>query len=264
MSDLQFTFVDVEALWDQELYRAYRDVDSRGASKLEREERHLHRLPCKRIVAAAAFDIELTDAGSISIGGLKAWTEHDYGDEKEVVSQLFEHLRGKPQTHVVTYGGLAAEIPLFNLASIEHELILPPQLRTGQPGRFGVWRPHIDFALTMKGNGRDWAHMSEIGLRLGLPGALFTGKADISEPRNAQEWLALRHRVSMDCILTAMIALPYWRANCLVKLDQSAALLTIADWCLRNRCVVDAHVAALGDLRTRLLKRITADCYELA
>jgi hypothetical protein len=77
-----------------------------------------------------------------------------------VVTQLFEHLRARPQTYVVTYGGLSAEIPLLNLASIEHQLDLPPQLRTGQPVRFDVWRPHIDFALTMKGNGRDWSHMT--------------------------------------------------------------------------------------------------------
>lgn len=259
MSSLQLTFVDVEALWDEELYNAYRDVDPRGAAKIEREERHLHRLPCKRIVAAAALDIEISEAGSISIGGLKAWTEHDYGGEKEVVTQLFEHLRGKPHTHVVTYGGLAAEIPLLNLSSIEHELILPPQLRTGQPVRFGAWRPHIDFALTMKGNGRDWAHMTELGLRLGLPGALFAGKADISEPRSSEEWKAMRHRVSTDCILTAMIALPYWRANGHIMLDQSAALLTIADWCLRKNAVAEAHAEPLTRLRAEMFARMGAD-----
>lgn len=264
MSNRKFTFIDVEALWDEELYHAYRDVDPRGAAKIEREERHLHRLPCKRIVAAAAFDIELAEAGAISIGGLKAWTEHEYGGEREVVTQLFEHLRGKPQTHVVTYGGLAAEIPLFNLASIEHELILPPQLRTGQPVRFGAWRPHIDFALTMKGNGRDWAHMTELGLRLGLPGALFAGKAGISEPRNSEEWEAMRHRVSTDCILTAMLALPYWRANYLIKLDQSAALLTIADWCLRNNAVAEAHVAPLDAVRREMFARLEARWEEAA
>lgn len=264
MSNLQLTFIDVEALWDEELYHAYRAVDPRGAAKIEREEKHLHRLPCKRIVAAAAFDIELAEVGAISIGGLKAWTEHEYGGEKEVVTQLFEHLRGKPQTNVVTYGGLAAEIPLFNLASIEHELSLPPQLRTGQPVRFGAWRPHIDLALTMKGKGRDWAHMTEIGLRLGLPGALFAGKADIAEPRNSKEWLAMRQRVSMDCILTAMIALPYWRANSLVKLDQSAALLTIADWCLRNDAVADAHVAPLTLMRTEMFTRMGEDWHAAA
>jgi hypothetical protein len=259
MSNLQFTFVDVEALWDEELYHAYRAVDPRGAAKIEREEKHLHRLPCKRIVAAAAFDIELADAGAISIGGLKAWTEHDYGGEKEVVTQLFEHLCGRPQTHVVTYGGLSAEIPLFNLAGIEHELILPPQLRTGQPVRFGAWRPHIDFALTMKGNGRDWAHMTEIGLRLGLPGELFAGKADIAEPRSSEEWEAMRHRVSTDCVLTSMIALAYWRANGHIMLDQSAALLTIADWCLRNRCLAEAHVEPLTRVRAEMFARLGAE-----
>jgi hypothetical protein len=72
MSNRKVTFIDVESLWDPQLHQAYRAVDPRGAAKIERNERHLHRLPCKRIVAAAAFDIELADADAISIGGLKA------------------------------------------------------------------------------------------------------------------------------------------------------------------------------------------------
>jgi hypothetical protein len=91
---------------------------------------------------------------------------------------------------------------------------------------------------------------------------LFAGKADIAEPRSSEEWEAMRHRVSTDCVLTSMIALPYWRANGLIKLDQSAVLLTIADWCLRNRCIADAHVAPLTRVRAEMFARLAAQMLE--
>jgi hypothetical protein len=96
-------------------------------------------------------------------------------------------------------------------------------------------------------------------LRLGLPGELFAGKADIAEPRTSGEWEAMRHRVSTDCILTAMIALAYWRADGLIKLKQPTALLAIDDWCLRNGCVAKAHIKPLTRVRGAMFARMRAE-----
>lgn len=266
MSNLQFTFIDVESLWDPHLHAAYLAIDPAEANKRDRNGNIRHRLPCKRVIAAAAFDLDVTDTGAISIGGLKSWTEHDYGDEREVVVQLFEHLRGRPQSHAVTWGGLAAEVPLLSLAAFEHLLVLPPQLQSSTPvfTRRTPWRPHIDLGLQMKAQGREWAHLTELGLRLDLPGELFQGKADIAEPRSSREWQAMRHRVSTDCILTAMIAMVYWRTNGLLALDQVAMLHNIADWCVRNRAVADAHIEPLNRLRAQLLERMSLELDEAA
>lgn len=254
----KFTFIDVEAVWDELLHEAYREIDPRGAAKQKRKDQHRHRLPCKRIIAAAAFDIEIEDSGTLSIGGLKSWTEHDHGDEREVVSNLFDHLLARPDAHAVTYSGLAAEVPLLTLAAMEHGLVMPGQLRTGVSGfrRSDSWRPHIDLALELKGQGRDWAHLSELGLRLGLPGTLFMGKPDIEQPRSGAEWLALRERVSMDCILTAIIALSFWRANSRIRLDQNAMLYIIADWCLRNPSAAKSSLKPLAILRSQMFARL--------
>ncbi|KAB2910502.1 MAG: hypothetical protein F9K30_22555 [Dechloromonas sp.] len=260
MEMTKFTFIDVEAVWDEQLHEAYREIDPRGAAKQKRIGQVLHRLPCKRIIAAAAFDLEVDTNGAISIGGLSSWTEYEHGDEREVVTQLFEHLRARPQHHVVTYNGLAAEIPLLNLAAFAHQLVLPQQLRINASayGNRSAWRPHIDLGLQMKGQGRDWAHLSEIGLRIGLPSDLFVGKADIAEPRNGDEWHAMRHHVGTDCILTAIVALVYWRANGLIALDPLAMLHNIADWCIRNRAVADAHIEPLARLRAQMLEQMGA------
>lgn len=262
----KFEFIDVEAVWDEHLHEAYREIDPRGAAKQKRNDTHRHRIPCKRVIAAAAFSIEVDEGGAISIGGLKSWTKHEHGDEREVVANLFAHLRERPDARVVTYAGLAAEVPLLTLAAMEYELALPDQLRTGSPvfNRPGTWRPHIDLALELKGQGRDWAHLSELGLRLGLPSALFTGKADIEQPVSGEQWQALRQRVTMDCVITAMIALAFWRANGRIRLDQVAMLHNVAEWCLRNCCVAEDHLEPLNRLRAQMLERIGAELDEAA
>jgi hypothetical protein len=266
MKMTKFTFIDVEALWDEHLHEAYREIDPRGAAKQKRNDTHRHRIPCKRVIAAAAFSIEVDEGGAISIAGLKSWTQHEHGDEQEVVANLFAHIREKPEARVVTYSGLAAEVPLLTLAAMEYGLVMPQQLCTGMPvfARPGTWRPHIDLALEIKGQGRDWAHLSELCLRLGLPSALFMGKPDIEQPVSSEQWQALRQRVSMDCVLTAVVALAFWRANGRIRLDQVAMLHNVAEWSLRNIDLADVHIEPLVALRAQTIERMAMERDEAA
>lgn len=263
---MQYTFIDIEAVWDEQLHEAYRQIDPVGAGELMRNGQHRRRLPCKRIMAAAAFDLELHEDGAIGILGLTSWTTHEHGDEREVVVNLLEHLRARPMTHVVTYSGLAAEIPLLNLAAMEYGLVLPRQLRSAFPGplRPGMWRPHIDVALELKGQGRDWAHLSEIGLRIGLPAELFMGKAHIEQPTSREEWKSLRQRVAIDCVLTAMVSLSFWRANGRIHLDQVAMLHHIASWCLRLGRASGVYEAPMANLQASTLAALGAMWSEAA
>ena len=88
---------------------------------------------------------------------------------------------------MVTYGGLSADLPLLTLGAMQYQRVLPQQLRYGQRGRFGEIRPHMDFALALKDQGREWAHLSEIGLRMGMPRELFVGKADVEIAQTPEE-----------------------------------------------------------------------------
>lgn len=262
----KFTFIDIEAAWDEHLHEAYRQIDPVGAGEKTRNGQHRRRQACKRIIAAAGFDLEIDEAGAISITGLSSWTIHDHGDEREVVVNLFEHLRARPDTHVVSYAGLAAEVPLLNLAAMQHELVLPRQLRCGCPVplRLGKWRPHIDLALELKGQGREWAHLSEIGLRLGLPGELFSGKPQIETPTTGEGWQAMRSRVALDCVLTAIVALSFWRANGRIALDQAAMLHNVASWCQRTGLASGAYEAPIARLQQQALAAIVANLAEAA
>ena len=258
---MQYTFIDIEAAWDEHLHEAYRQIDPVGAGELMRNGQQRRRLPCKRIMAAAAFDLELHEDGAISILGIMSWTTHDHGDEREVVTNLLEHLRARPMTHVVTYSGLSAELPLLNLAAMEYGLVLPRQLQSGNPvaHRAGMWRPHIDLALELKGQGRDWAHLSEIGLRIGLPGKLFIGKAHVEPPTTREQWQAMRQRVALDCVLTAIVALCFWRANGRIPLDQVAMMHNIAHWASRAGGVAHDSLGPLLLMQEQLLAKMILD-----
>lgn len=262
----KFTFIDIEAAWDEYLHEAYRQIDPVGAGENSRDGQHRRRQACKRIIAAAAFDLEIDEKGAISIEGLSSWTTHDHGDEREVVAALLEHLRVRPDTHAVTYAGLAAELPLLSLAAMEYELVLPRQLRSIVPDRRAqrAWRPHIDLALELKGQGREWAHLSEIGLRLGLPGQLFAGKPQIAVPATGAEWQTMRSRVCMDCVLTAIVALAFWRVHGRIVLDQAAMLHNVASWCQRNGLAKEAYRAPLAALTSQAIIQMSEQVIEPA
>ena len=55
----KFTFIDTESLWDPDLHKAYLAIDPDEALKKGRDGKIRRRLPCKRVIAAAAFDLEI-------------------------------------------------------------------------------------------------------------------------------------------------------------------------------------------------------------
>ncbi len=66
--------------------------------------------------------------------------------------------------------------------------------------------------------------MSEIGLRMGLPGELFAGKNEVAYPSSASEWQSVRQHVELDVLLTAMITLGWLPVQGRVRIDTQASL----------------------------------------
>lgn len=253
---LKLTFIDTESAWDEHLHEAYRAIDPKGVAKLEREGRKRHNQACKRIFTAGALDLVIGDDRTMTIEGLSTWTEREHGDEEAVVEGLLDHIRFRPDHRVVTYGGLAAELPLLTLGAMQYGLVLPDQLRGNQRVRYGGMRPHTDLALELKGQGRDWAHLSEIGLRMGLPRELFIGKAEVELPRTAEEWIDVRRHVSCDVVLTAMITLSWLRVQGRIGIDMPSSIYQLADWLLRRTGYETRMAAPLVELRQRMVEQI--------
>ena len=185
--------LDLELYWDEHLYEAHRAMDSKSDRRAT---------AVKRVMAASVFEFSIDEEGRIATGEIASWTEHDWGDEKAVVEQLFDYLRARADIPVLTFGGLATDIPVMVLASMAHGLSLPLQL-IDQPGRKGP-RPHLDLCLMIRGGGRTWSHLSQVLLRMGVPAELVAAKPGVSRPTNAAEWAALRAHVELDCLLLAL------------------------------------------------------------
>lgn len=255
----ELLFIDTESEWDEHLHEEYRSIDPVGAGAHERGGAKRHRHATRRIYAAASLHLSISNDGKVQPLGVRVWTEEDCGDEKGVIDALFQFLQAHPQAKVVTYSGLAAELPLLNLAAMQHELVLPPQLRAESRMRPGTLRLHTDLALVLKGQGRQWAHLSEIGLRMGFPAELFAAKPTVGKPRSQDEWEELGCHVAMDTVLTAMVALSWWRAQGTFAIDQTAMVYQLCEWSMRRRLVGQAQAQPVARLAEKMLDRMDAE-----
>jgi len=193
MATKTYLALDTEMFWDEHLYEAHRAMDRKSDFRAT---------AVKRIMAASVLEFSIDDEGRVETGALTSWTEHDWGDEEAVVGRMFDYLRARADTPVLTFGGLATDIPVLLLASIAHGVALPPQL-IDQPGRKGP-RPHLDLGLMLKGGGKTWTHLSQLLLRMNVPVELVAAKPGVSRPATSEDWQELRDHVELDCLLLAL------------------------------------------------------------
>ncbi|WP_430388377.1 hypothetical protein [Blastomonas fulva] len=229
----KFTFYDVESVWDEHLHESYREIDPAAQPHV--------RMASKRIFAAAAFDLTLSDDGNISCERISSWTQYDHGDEEAVVRGLFDHLRANPDRVAAAFGSVAVDLPLLTLAAMEYGLTLPAQLlqRKHFP-RSGPIRPHLDLGLSLKGSGKTWTHLSEVLIRLGLPSQLMEGKKRVDFPTDPAGWLAARAHCELDTALLAIATMAWQRTQGQCNVDPQIASFVILDWLRRNRPLTQA------------------------
>lgn len=217
--------LDLELFWDEHLYETHREMDRKSDRRAT---------AVKRVMAASVFEFSVDKEGRVSTGAIASWTEHDWGDEKAVVEQLFDYLRARADIPVLTFGGLATDIPVLVLASMAHGMPLPPQL-IDQPGRKGP-RPHLDLCLMIRGGGRTWSHLSQVLLRMGVPVELVAAKPGVSRPESAASWAVLRDHVELDCLLLALAKIAWLIAQGSSGLRfEPAAIGLIAGFVRRRR-----------------------------
>ncbi|KZY58449.1 hypothetical protein A3736_00125, partial [Erythrobacter sp. HI0063] len=216
--------LDAEFFWDKNLYKLHQAMDP-GSSR--------HAVAVKRVMAAAAFQFTIDEEGRVSTGEIGSWSERDWIDEKGVISKVFDYLRANDDKPVITYGGLATDVPILLHASIAHGLRLPPQL-IDQPGRKGP-RPHLDLGLMMKGGGRTWTHLSQLLLRMGVPFDLVAAKSSVPRPASDGAWRNLRDHVELDCLLLAVAKIGWLVAQGTNGLRLEPAIVALVEGFLRRR-----------------------------
>ena len=238
-----YLVTDCEFAWDEDLHEAHRAMDSSS---------NKHAVAVKRVVAAASFRFDVDEEGRVSIGAVNSWNEHDWGDEQAIISELFDSMRTEPQVPVLTYGGLATDVPVLLLGAMAHGLSLPPQL-TDQPGRRGP-RPHLDLGLMLKGGGRTWSHLSQVCLRLGVPANLVAAKPNVQVPNCAEGWAEMSAHVELDCLLLAIAKIGWLVAQGTDGLRFEPAVVSLIEAFLRRRpdhpCRAELVVYSNGLMQT--------------
>lgn len=242
---------DCEFAWDEHLHEAHRSID--------RKSEH-HAVAVKRVIAAATFEFAVDDEGRVTTGTVSSWTEHQYGDEQAVVAELFDHLRMREDVPILTYGGLATDIPVLLLASMSNRLTLPQQL-IDQPGRKGP-RPHLDLGLMLKGGGRTWSHLSKVLLRIGVPLELVAAKPSVSQPKSAGEWAELCAHVELDTLLLAIAKIAWLVAQGTSGLRFAPAIIALIAGFLRRR--PDHQAAADLQAYSDVLQQSIAEGFAIA
>ncbi|MEL7729852.1 hypothetical protein AAG612_09960 [Citromicrobium bathyomarinum] len=243
--------LDAEFHWDEELHKAHKAMDSKSDHRA---------VAVKRVMAAGVFPFSLDDEGRVSTGEVRSWSEFDWGDEEGVVSQLFDYLRAHEDKPIVTYGGLATDVPVLLLAGMTHGLRLPPQL-IDRPGRKGP-RPHLDLGLQIKGGGRTWSHLSQVLLRMGVPFSLVAAKSGVRRPVSGGAWQSLSDHVELDCLLLSIAKLGWLVVQGTNGLRLEPAIIALVDGFLRKR--PDHALACELRAYTDRLQQEIADGFDLA
>lgn len=234
----EFIVLDCEFLKDWALYEKYRRADPKPARC---------RWPMKRVVAASVMALEV-QGSQLEVSAFKSFSG---ADEGRLLMQLFAFLAERPRHKLVTYGGVATDVPVLRAAAMEHGLKLPVQLRFSDRSR----QIHCDLAIAMKGG--DYAHMSEIATRLRVPCKLAGGAGQVPDLFAQGDFRSIEHISESDIVSTAFILASYLAAQGEL-LSAKAAQLSIIRYVRPLRA--HAHYARiLGNVADRLRREISEE-----
>lgn len=198
----KYLVIDTESVFDPYLREAYESIESGGRA----------RIGCRSLVAISMWPIEIDALGRVDTGDLTTWTLADEGTESELLASAFTFMRRYHDHVLVSYGGLAVDCQVLQLAAMAADLELPRQLKEANGPRWRDLR-HIDLGLALKGSGKTWHHLSEVMIRMGLPVAALLGKADPTIRPSSIDWHHIRQHCEKDVLFTAMVLVAWVRVQ---------------------------------------------------
>lgn len=151
---VRFAILDLETMDDTHLYHRYRRGDRRAASC---------RWPFRRIVAASVMTVTVEN-GIWQVDDFRSFID---GNDAVLARKLFGWFIERPDYRLCTYGGLNEDIPVLKTVAMENGLKLPRQLRHLERDRHGFL--HLDLAVVLRAGAGQFAHLTELTTRLGLP-----------------------------------------------------------------------------------------------
>ena len=238
----KYLILDTESVFDQYLREAYEDIDDKCETA---------RIASRKLVALSLWPIEVDQHGRITTGAIATWSADSCGGEEALLRNVFMYMTELADHTLVTYGGLAVDCQILQLAAMTADLALPPQLRE-QTGPRWKSAKHQDLGLALKGSGKTWHHMTEVLIRLGVPVALLLGKADPDIRPDRIDWPRVRQHCEADVLLTALVLIAWLRLQGGESLNIAAGQLAIVEAFMRRRP---------GSMREPILRRLADDLH---
>ena len=236
----QFIILDCEFLYDLPIYERYRRADPRPAKC---------RWPMQRVVSASVMALEIS-GGQMTVTAFKSWSGKD---EDRLLMNLFKFIAERPQHQLVTWGGIATDVPILRIGSMEHGLKLPAQLKISDRSR----HVHLDLAISMKGGAGDYVHLSEVSARLNIPCKIAGMASSVPYWVEHNNYRAIEHVAEADVITTSFVLASHLAAQGGL-LSAKAAQLGIIRFVrpLRGRA---PYTQILGNVADRLRREINQE-----
>jgi len=239
----KYLILDTESVFDPYLREAYNCIEP---------DCEKARIGCRSLVGIAMWTVEIDALGRVATGDINSWTLKDCDNEASLLERAFTFMRQHSDHVVVTYGGLATDCQVLQLAAISADMELPRQLAETQGPRWRDLR-QIDLGLALKGSGKTWNHLSEVLLRMGVPVGLLFGKADPEIRPDRIAWERMREHCEADVLFTAMALVAWLRLQGTPLLRISGAHLALLESFLRARP---------GSIRAPMLRRLADELRE--
>ncbi|WP_333882814.1 hypothetical protein [Sphingobium yanoikuyae] len=162
-------------------------------------------------IATAAIMVLVEDAqGGVDVRRFITLSAPDH-DERSVIAGILQALSEAPaDAEIVTWMGLAHDLPLLINGALKHGLCLPPNWKWLAFGGYHRDR-HIDLARAMTaGMKMKPIHLAEVLAAMDIPGKLTAPPFAITAMIYAGQWDEVQSACEVDVISTALL-LARWR-----------------------------------------------------
>ena len=232
-----FALLDIEMLYRQDAFEAYRRLDPNPAEAL--------RYPFRSTCAAALLTFSVT-GGIFEFGHLDSWAGDD---EPALLRALFDRLHMLPDHRVVTWGGLSMDCPVLRIGAARHHLRLPRQLiKDARQNR--EWL-HLD--LGKEHHCGTYIHMSEVAVALNLPVKFADMASSVRQLLETGKLQRLKHIPVADTVTLALLLQAQMETHGDLISARAAQIVTLRE--VANRC----PEARFADYLRRVEKRLAAE-----
>lgn len=210
-----FLVADLEFRYERDLHAAYATSEGADSASI--------RWPFDRIAAVCWTTLRFVSGQAApEIDGPHVLTAEN-NDEPAMVAALFDALHADPDALLVMWGSENRDLPVLRRAALQHDLLLPLQLRNSSPQA----RERIDLCRAITGLGEK-IHLQELAAALSIP-AKPTPAKQVGYLAEQGHWTPVEEQCLADVITTALLATRHLAALGLIEGESAATDLALIE-----------------------------------